>query len=177
MNTPDTRAAVKRWPKSDDDRVYVHAVLLNDPVHYLGRETSRWLTSQREPLELDYWHAAEAMCGRRVRVVYKMPFHPEEDDACPDCKQLMTILRFNPEQYPEQARVIEQRIQAEDERRTQERERRARERKNARREVVSLFLGVDEADEDEPPDLMELLRRDRDDPDAPHIGLADPQDN
>jgi hypothetical protein len=28
MNTPDTRAAVKRWPKSDDDRVYVHAVLL-----------------------------------------------------------------------------------------------------------------------------------------------------
>ena len=84
----------------------------------------------------------------------------------------MTILRFNPEQYPEQARVIEQRIQAEDERRTQERERRARERKNARREVVSLFLGVDEADEDEPPDLMELLRRDRDDPDAPHIGFS-----
>jgi hypothetical protein len=30
MKIPDSRAAAKRSPKSDDDRVFVHAVLLND---------------------------------------------------------------------------------------------------------------------------------------------------
>jgi hypothetical protein len=180
MNSPTTRAAIKRWPKSDDDRVYVHAVLLNDPVHHLGRQTTRLLMLQQEAVELDYWHGAEAMCGRSVRVVYKMPFHLEEDDACPDCKRLMTILRFDPDQYPEQARVIGQRVQAEDERRRLERENRVREQKGARQEVVSFFLGADvadEADEDKQPDLIELLRRDRDDPEPPQMGLASPQDN
>lgn len=41
------------------------------------------------------------------------------------------------------------------------------EREDARREAKRILEGVDEFFEDEPsPDLMEILRRDRDDPDV-----------
>jgi hypothetical protein len=170
MNIPDTRAAAKRSPNSADDRVYVHAVLFNDPVWRRNGDTLRRLRFQREPVNLPPWDAVEAICSRRVRLVYPMTFHSEDEDACPDCKQLTTILRLDRERYPEQARLIGKRVQEEDERRTQERERRRQERKNVRREANRFFGAVDESDDDEPPpDLMELLRRaDRDDPDASH---------
>jgi hypothetical protein len=163
MNIPDSRAAAKRSPKSDDDRILVHAVLLNDPVKRWNGHTVKRLKSLHEPLYLNYWEAAEAICSRRVRLVYAMSFHPEDDDACPDCKRLVAILQFAPEQYPTQARLIEQQVQ--------ERERLTLERKNAQREAKRLFgavEAVDESDEEEPPpDLMDLLKRaDHDDPDT-----------
>jgi hypothetical protein len=60
----------------------------------------------------------------------------------------MTILQFDPEQYPQQARLIAQRVE--------EHERCMRERKNAQQEAKRVFEGVDESDEEEepPPDLM-----------------------
>ena len=60
----------------------------------------------------------------------------------------MTILQFDPERYPQQARLIAQRVE--------EHERRMRERKNAQQEAKRVFEGVDESDEEEepPPDLI-----------------------
>jgi hypothetical protein len=157
---------VKRWDTSPAARMFVHAVLLDDPVKRLHRHALRRLTFRREPLFLNYWEATEAICSRRVRVIYAMSFHPEEDDACRECKQLMTILERNPEQYPEEARRIAQQVQ-ERERHRQERINAQQERQTAHRKARRFLEGVDEPDEEEPPppDLMELLKRaDPDDP-------------
>jgi hypothetical protein len=162
------RAAVRRWDASPTARNYVHAVLLNDPVNRWNSQVLRHLAGRREPLELNSWEATEALCSRHVRVVYLMTFHPEEDDACPQCKQLMIILQRNPEQYPEEARRVAQEV-AERERRIQERRNAEQQRETAHRKAKRFLEGVDEFDEDEPPpapDLMELLKRDRNDPEA-----------
>jgi hypothetical protein len=60
----------------------------------------------------------------------------------------MTILQSDPEQYPQQAGLLAQRVE--------EHERRMRERKNAQQEAKRVFEGVDESGEEEepPPDLM-----------------------
>lgn len=169
MNVPESRAATK-LPKSADDRLFVHAVLLNDPVKRIYNDTLRRLRFQHGPEEFHYLGAPEAICGRHVRVVYPMPFKPdEEDDACPECKQLLSILRVDPEQYPPQARRIKQQVRERERELHEKRQRAAEERGKAQHAVRRLFdAEPDDADEEEPsPDLMELLRRaDRDDPDA-----------
>jgi hypothetical protein len=167
------RAAVKRSDLSPTARVYVHAVLLNDPVKRWNWQVLRRLAGRREPLELNSWEATEAICSRHVRVIYRMTFQPEaEDNPCRECTQLMTILQQNPEQYPEAAQRIAQEVQ--------ERQWEIQQRKNAQqeRETASqkakrfLEAVADESDdEDEPPlDLMELLKRDRDNQSDSHTG-------
>jgi predicted ATPase with chaperone activity len=165
------RAAVKRSDMSPIARVYVHAVLLNDPVKRWNRRVLRRLAGRREPLELNSWEATDAICSRHVRVVYLMSFQPaKEDNPCRECTQLMTILQQNPEQYPEAAQRIAQEVQ-EREWEMQQRKNAQQERESKRRKAKRFLEGVaDEIDdEEEPPlDLMELLKRDRDDPDASH---------
>ncbi len=94
------RAAVKRSETPPTARIFVHAELLNDPVKRLNRKVLRRLGCK--PLELDSRKAAEAICSRYARVLYRRTFQPEaEDNPCPECTQLMTILQQNPEQCPE----------------------------------------------------------------------------
>jgi hypothetical protein len=117
----------------------------------------------REPERIEFAsEAPEAVCGRRVRLVYPMSFDDREDDACPDCLKLIAIWRIDPDEYRRQARIVEQEIQ--------QRERSRRERREAQTEAKRPFEAVDESEaEDEPLDLMDLLERaDGDDPGASH---------
>jgi hypothetical protein len=162
---PDSRAAEKRWDVSPtaNVRVFVHAVLLSDPARPWTRYKARRFRSLREPEHIEYaFDAPEAVCGRRVRLVYPMSFDDEEDDACPDCLKLIAIWQIDPEEYRRQARIVEQEIE--------QRERSKRERQRAQTEAKRLFEALDESDDEEPPpDLMDLLERaDRDNPDSSH---------
>jgi hypothetical protein len=147
---------------------YVHAVLLNDPVWRINRRALRQIKFRYEPEYFDYWDAPEAIGGRQVRVVYTMSFQPDdEDDACPECKLLMSILQLDPEQYPEHARRISQQVQERERRQREKREKAQEKRGKAQHALRHLLDGADESDEDEPsPDLMELLKRERNDSDA-----------
>jgi hypothetical protein len=167
---PDTRAAMKRSPRSDDDRVYLHAVLLDDPVKRLHRHSLRQLRGRRELRFFNYSDAPEAMCSRRVRVVYPSTFQPDDDDdVCQDCKQLMAILQLDPEQYPEQARRTAKRVQEHEDELREKHEKRAKAQKAQDKILAApdIFAAVAEIDEEDAADLFDLLRRDgRDNPDV-----------
>ena len=165
MKIPDSRAAEKQWDVAPTagTRVFVHAVLLNDPARPWTRHKARRFRSLHEPEHIEYAsEAPDAVCGRRVRLVYPMSFDDEEDDACPDCLKLIAIWQIDPEEYRRQARVVEQEIE--------QRERSRRERQKAQKEAKRLFKAVDESDDEEQPlDLIDLSERaDRDEPDASH---------
>lgn len=165
MKIPDSRAAEKRWDVSPSAvaRVFVHAVLLNDPARPWTRYKATRFRSMHEPEHIQYAsEAPEAACGRRVRLVYPMSFDDKEDDACPDCLKLIAIWQIDPDEYCRQVRIIEQEIE--------QRERSRRERQNAQGEATRLFgTVVEPGDEDQPLDLIDLMERaERDDPDASH---------
>lgn len=40
---------------------------------------------------LESWYPEEAACGRRVRLVFPLPFDTNEDDACPDCLAMVEL--------------------------------------------------------------------------------------
>lgn len=42
-----------------------------------------------------------------MRVVYPMPFETDEDDACPQCKQLLVVRSIDPEEYRRQLHDLE----------------------------------------------------------------------
>jgi hypothetical protein len=169
MNIPvDIRAALKWWDTSPTtgSRAHVHGVSLNEWRWNRGR-LRRLRSRRRETMRLGPWPVVEAICGRRVREVSATTFRPEfEDNPCPECTQLMQFLPWDPEQLPEQAQRIRQRVQ-EDERRKQQEWRRRQEQQDAYWEAEHILNGADDLFEDEPsPRLMELLRRDQDRPDA-----------
>jgi hypothetical protein len=173
MNFPDIRAALKGWDTAPTatSGVYVHGVSLNERRWH--RATLRRLRlRRRDPIRLGSWPVVEAICGRRVQLVYAMPFQPKkEDNPCPECAELMHFLPWDPEQLPEQAQRIRQRVQQQ-ERHTQEQWRLEQEQRDAYRKAERILEGADEFYQEDPSaDLMELVERaDRDDPDASRTG-------
>jgi hypothetical protein len=166
MKVPNSRAAAKRSPASADDRIFVHAVLLNDPVKRLNRlKLSRRVKSESGLIHFEHWDAPEAICSRRVRLVYPMPFDTAEpENPCNQCLGLLEVLRKNPNLYPSEADRVRREVE--------EQERKLRERARAEKRAIRFLEGRgdepdDYDDDDEQPDLMELLKRaDPDDPDS-----------
>lgn len=106
MKIPDSRAAAERYvirqdrfgryPELPDDYGPVHAVLNN---HHT-RDIHRF----REP-EFVQWSNPEAACGRHVGVLFPLPFDTGEDDACPDCLEMVRLWVHDRAEYDR--RVIE----------------------------------------------------------------------
>jgi hypothetical protein len=119
-----------------DDYGPVHAVLLECPDKWRRRKLDRFKQiSHVEFIEYE-WNAPQSVCGRSVRVVYPMPFDADEDDACPQCKQLLLVRSIDPEEYHRQLHDLER----------QERQRKSRRlaQKKSEEERQRIFEDLDE---------------------------------
>ncbi len=98
VKVPGSWAAARRYAIRDDKRgTYpevpedigaVHALLFDLPgVQPRWKHRPEWLDRPKfhEPFFLEGWFPEEAACGRRVRLVFPVPFDTNEDDACPEC--------------------------------------------------------------------------------------------
>jgi hypothetical protein len=103
VKVPESRAAARRYdihedrlgkyPEVPEDIGPVHALLYDLPGN-LPRWKRRpdWLDKPKahEPIFLE-WSHEEAACGRRVRLVFPVPFDTAEDDACPECLEMAEL--------------------------------------------------------------------------------------
>lgn len=103
MKVPESRAAARRYdihedrlgryPEVPEDIGPVHALLF-DPPEKLPKWKRRpdWMDKPKfhEPIFLE-WSHEEAACGRRMRLVFPVPFDTAEDDACPECVEMAQL--------------------------------------------------------------------------------------
>lgn len=98
VKVPGSWAAARRYairedkrgtyPEVPEDIGPVHALLFDPPgVQPRRKHRPEWLDRPKfhEPFFLEGWFPEEAACGRRVRLVFPVPFDTNEDDACPEC--------------------------------------------------------------------------------------------
>ncbi|MCV7241178.1 hypothetical protein H7J83_00125 [Mycobacterium mantenii] len=140
----------------------MHAVLLNDPVKRLHQYVLRRLVGRHELRHFEYFDAPEAICSRRVQVVYPGSFQPDDDDdVCEDCARLMVFLQRDYAQYPEQARRTAEQVRKREQELRDKREKREKAQRAQDKILTApdIFAFVDEGDDEEAPDLFDLLRR------------------
>lgn len=110
MKVPRSWAAARRYvihedklgtyPEVPEDIGPVHALLFDPPEKPQPgapppwKHRPEWLDKPKphEPIFLEGWFLPEeAACGRRVRLVFPVPFDTNEDDACPECLEMAEL--------------------------------------------------------------------------------------
>lgn len=104
MKVPESRAAARRYdihedrlgryPEVPEDIGPVHALLFDRREDLpLWKRRPDWIDKPKfhDPIFLEGWSSEEAACGRRVRLVFPVPFDTAEDDACPECVEMAQL--------------------------------------------------------------------------------------
>ncbi|TXI55923.1 hypothetical protein [Mycolicibacter arupensis] len=118
MKVPDSRAAAARYeiaedrlgcyPVVPDDIGPIHAVLLDATTSPWKRKVRREYTKAHEELFLEF-SAEEAACGRNVRLIFPLSFDTDEDDACPNCLEMVDLWLTDRDGYDRRIRERRQR--------------------------------------------------------------------
>ncbi|SHX67115.1 Uncharacterised protein [Mycobacteroides abscessus subsp. abscessus] len=88
-----------RYPEVPEDIGPVHALLFDPPkppqpgAPPQWKRRPEWLDRPKfhEPIFLEGYNSEEAACGRRVRLVFPVPFDTDEDDVCPECREMAQL--------------------------------------------------------------------------------------
>lgn len=129
MKIPESRAAARRYdvledrqgkyPAVPEDYGLVHALLFDRPEKLpKWKRRPDWMDKPKfhEPIFLE-WSHEEAACGRRMRLVFPVPFDTDEDDACPECLEMADLWATDRDAYDARVREREERRREKSDRR------------------------------------------------------------
>ncbi|ULP48350.1 hypothetical protein [Mycolicibacter virginiensis] len=140
-----------RYPEVPDDIGPVHALLF-DPPGVQPRWTHRpeWLDKPKphEPIFLESYRSEEAACGRRVRLVFPVPFDTAEDEVCPDCRTMAQLWVSDRPAFDERVREREERRREKENRRYESERAEADYAEFLRRQDAALWAGKTPPGED-----------------------------
>lgn len=135
----------------------VHALLFDPPgVQPRWKHRPDWLDKPKphEPMFLEGWFPEEAACGRRVRLVFPVPFDTAEDDACPECLGMAELWVSDRPGFDARVREREERRRERADRRYEAEQAEADYEEFLRRQDAALWEGkVPPVDHDEDDEL------------------------
>lgn len=99
-------------PVVPDEVGHIHALLLSTGREdILLRRPRHWFNSHNPEFLESRWDAEIAACGKRCRLVFPLSFDTDEEDACPDCLEMVELYLHDRPEYDRRVQEREEWIE------------------------------------------------------------------